>query len=153
MIERHKAQLGQNASAKGRSKTFEKEDEEQRLRDMGFSEQQIMMSMKSPKMRIQESKEQNDAEYQKSVITNYLQMHTNLAQQMVQDYKREAINKFIVELYCTGQSRKYLGKNRDLIEKAQFSREKWHRIKEKYDAAMSAKIEEIQNENLPKSVK
>ena len=43
MIERHKAQLGQNASAKGRSKTFEKEDEEQRLRDMGFSEQQIMM--------------------------------------------------------------------------------------------------------------
>ena len=57
MIDRHKAQLGQSSMTQQRNKIFEREFEEQKLRAMGYSDQQIKMSMKSPKMRIQESKE------------------------------------------------------------------------------------------------
>ena len=45
-------------------------------------------------------------------------MHTNLAQQMVIEYKKDAINKFLVELFGNEKNSKYIGKNRDLIEKA-----------------------------------
>ena len=70
-------------------------------------------------------------------------MHTKLAQQMVIDYKKDAINKFLVELYCNEKNSKYMGKNRELIERAQFSREKWHQVKEKYDKIMQMKIQEV----------
>ena len=36
---------------------------------------------------------------------------------MTVDYKRNAINKALTEMYCADQPR-YTGKNRDLIEKS-----------------------------------
>ena len=62
---------------------------------------------------------------------------------MVKDYKRYAINKFFIELYCSDPEQKYIGKNRDLIERAQFAGDKWRKTKETYDRNMAKMMESM----------
>ena len=45
---------------------------------------------------------------------------------MTIDYKKDAINNVITELFC---DQKYIGKNRDLIERALFGGTEWCKIK------------------------
>ena len=106
-------------------------------------------------MRIKESAEVKDREYQKAVVLRYLKTHSDLSRQMVQDYKRYAVNKFLAELYCADgdNNPRYMGKNRDLIERAQFGTDDWRRAKVAYDSAMAATMASIEGENIPAEVK
>ena len=56
-------------------------------------------------------------------------------------------------MYCKNDEDKYIGKNRDLIERAQFGGDKWRRAKELYDAKMASIMKKIQSENIPDEVK
>ena len=104
-------------------------------------------------MRIQQTKQAKDRDYQKKLFADYLKTHTDLSKQMVNDYKRYSINKFFTEMYCKNDDDKYIGKNRDLIERAQFGGDKWRRAKEMYDAKMAGIMKKIKKENIPEQVK
>ena len=54
-------------------------------------------------------------------------------------------------MYCNDQQ-KYIGKNRELIEKAQFSDQEWRRVKTIYDEQMQASLENLKSENLPAEI-
>ena len=54
-------------------------------------------------------------------------------------------------MYCNDQQR-YIGKNRELIEKAQFSDQEWRRVKTIYDEQMQASLENLKSENLPAEI-
>ena len=64
---------------------------------------------------------------------------------MTADYKRDAINNVITELYCEGQ-RKYTGKNRDLIERARFGDTEWRKIKDECNLKMERRMQYVQDE-------
>ena len=54
-------------------------------------------------------------------------------------------------MYCNDQQ-KYIGKNRELIEKAQFSDQEWRRVKTIYDEQMQASLDNLKSENLPAEI-
>ena len=50
---------------------------------------------------------------------------------MVQDYKRTAINKALIEMYCTGtENEKYSKKYKDLIERSQEKNREWIELRD-----------------------
>ena len=71
---------------------------------------------------------------------------------MVEDYKRDAVNNVIIELYAQ-QENKYIGKHRDLIERAKFGNTEWRRMKEEMDEKMAKRMRIIEDQNLPVSLK
>jgi len=118
MIESHKKILGEQSTAgQFRKKTFNREELEEQMRKEGFTDYEIGVLMKSPRMRIREAEEAREFEHQSELIKKYMQSHTKTTRKLITDYKRNAINKALTEMYCTGHQR-YTGRNRDLIERA-----------------------------------
>jgi len=73
----------------------------------------------TPRMRSIENKDEKDRLYQDDMIDAYIRKYVNLTKQMAHDYKRHAINAFMTEMYCDGESNeKYPSKHKELIEKA-----------------------------------
>ncbi len=64
---------------------------------------------------------------------------------MTKDYKRDAINNVITELYCNDE-RKYTGKNRDLIERALFGHTEWRKIKDNCNEKMEKRMKYVRAE-------
>jgi len=118
MIENHKKILGEQSTAgQFRKKTFNREELEEQMRKEGFTDYEIGVLMKSPRMRIREAEEAREFEHQSELIKKYMHSHTTATRKLITDYKRNTINKALTEMYCTGHQR-YTGKNRDLIERA-----------------------------------
>ena len=77
--------------------------------------QQLAILKASPRMRTIENKEEKDRLYQDDQVDAYLKKYTTLARRMAIDYKKQAINCYITEMYC---DTKYPSKYKDLIERA-----------------------------------
>ena len=103
-------------------------------------------------MRIRDAAEARENEYQAQLIKKYVNDHSKITQKMTTEYKRSAINKALTEMYCSGHQR-YTGKNRDLIERAQFADQEWRRLKEIYDEKMETTMAQLDKEALPTEVK
>ena len=71
---------------------------------------------------------------------------------MTADYKKEAINNVITELYCK-EGRKYIGKNRDLIERARFGDTEWCKLKGEFNEKMERRMQHVKDEHLPHTMK
>ena len=68
-------------------------------------------------MRIKEAEEAREFEHQTKVINKYVNSYCKTAQKTAKEYKRQAINQALIDMYCI-PSQRYTGKNRELIEKA-----------------------------------
>ena len=102
MIELHKKILGEQSTAgQFRKKAFNRAELEQQMIDEGYTEYEISILMKSPRMRIQEAADARDYEHQTSLCKKYMDKHSNIAAKMTKDYKKNAINKALTEMYCT----------------------------------------------------
>ena len=101
----------------------------------GYTQQQIKMMMNTPQMRLQMGKEQTNNQHNISLVNKYLKEHSDFAKQMTVDYKRDAINNVITELYCK-DGQKYIGKNRDLVERARFGETEWCKLKDECNDKM-----------------
>ena len=53
-----------------------------------------------------------------------------MAKEMTEDYKRNAINKALVEMYCSGE--KYRNKNRELKERSKTQEVEWIKLKSEH---------------------
>ena len=71
---------------------------------------------------------------------------------MTKDYKKDAINNVITELYCDEGS-KYIGKNRDLIERALFGDTEWCKLKDECNEKMARRMKYVAEEQLPTTMK
>ena len=71
---------------------------------------------------------------------------------MVEDYKRDAINNVIIELYANDKD-KYSDKYRDLIERAKYGKTAWRQLKVDLDEKMAKRMKNVEGEQLPESLK
>ena len=77
-----------------------------------------------------------------------------ITKQMVNDYKVYAINAFITEKYCHETDNKYSDKkHKKLIEKALYGDHHWHKLREVLNEVTETKIEKINKQSLPFSIK
>ena len=53
-----------------------------------------------------------------------------MAKEMTEDYKKNAINKALVEMYCSGE--KYRNKNRELKERSKTQEVEWIKLKSEH---------------------
>ena len=86
------------------------------------------------------------------LVSKYLRAHTKLSKKMTVDYKREAINNVITELYCK-DGEKYITKNKDLIERARFGKTQWQQLKEECNHKMGKRMKSLENEKLPPALR
>ena len=69
------------------------------------------------------------------------------------DYKRQAINAFLTETYCSGdENPKYSNKHRDLIEKALYSDKGWHKLRKQMLMVGDRRVEKL-NTAIPFSIR
>ena len=149
MIEEHKKILGENAIAgQFKKKVFDRKEHIANLKKEGWTDYEIGILMKSPKMRIKEAAEAKEIEHQTRVIKKYVESYCKTAQKMTKEYKRQAINQALIDMYCD-ESHRYLGKNRELIEKAQFADQEWRRIKTIYDEQIQDSLDRLKGQHLP----
>ena len=94
-----------------------------------LSDHQKSLVMNTPRMRSIENRDEKDRLYQDDLIDAYIRKYTMLTKQLANDYKRHAINAFLTEMYCGDQNPKYSSKYKDLIEKALYGEEGWHKLK------------------------
>ena len=66
-------------------------------------------------------------------------------------YKHDAINAFMTEYFCEGQTR-YLGKHRELEEKALFGNTTWYKMRESIKDLKRSYLEELTDPKLPFSI-
>ena len=93
MIEEHKKILGENATAgQYKKKTFDRKEHIENLKKEGWTDYEIGILMKSPKMRIKEAAEAKEIEHQAKVIKQYVESYCKTAQKITKEYKRQAIN-------------------------------------------------------------
>jgi len=74
-------------------------------------------------MRSIENRGTKDQLYKDDLVDAYLRKYSMLVKQMVIDYKKQAINCYITEMYCR-KDEKYTSKYKDLIEQATMTEEK-----------------------------
>ena len=83
-------------------------------------------------MRSIENKDEKDRLYHDDLIDGYLRKYTSLTKSLASDYKRYAINAFLTEMYCSGtENPKYSSKYKDLIERALYGEQGWHKLKDR----------------------
>ena len=82
------------------------------------------MWMQSPKARLEMNEDRNEIARTKELVDLYLRNHSKLSRQMTENYKQDSINNVIIELFCKDNN-KYVGKHRDLIERARFGDTSW----------------------------
>ena len=61
-------------------------------------------------------KEKIEKEFEENYTKSYVRKHAAVAKTLTADYKRNAINKALTEMYCSGD--KYIIKNKELKEKS-----------------------------------
>ena len=100
--------------------------------------------------------EMNEARQEKArigeLVDHYLKTHSRLARDMVEDYKRDAINNVIIELYANEKD-KYSDKHRDLIERAKYGDTPWRQLKVDLDEKMAKRMKNVKDQQLPESLK
>lgn len=94
MIRRHKDQLN------GKKKTIDAHQDESELDKNGLSEQQRVILKNTPRGRFLDNHEAYERMYQDELNDAYLRKYTALSQQMVINYKQQAINTFLTQMYC-----------------------------------------------------
>ena len=93
MIEEHKIILGENATAgQFKKKIFDRKEHIENLKKEGWTDYEIGILMKSPKMRIKEAAEIRELDHQTRIIKKYVENYCKTAQKMTKEYKRQAIN-------------------------------------------------------------
>ena len=63
---------------------------------------------------------------------------------MVEDYKQDAINNVLIELYAKEKD-KYSDKHRDLIERAKYGDTPWRQLKVDLDDKMAKRMKNVED--------
>ena len=95
-------------------------------------------------------KERREKEFEDEFANKYVRKHAAVAKSLSGDYKRNAINKALVEMYCSGD--KYPNKNKALKEKSRPGNAEWVQLRDKHRETVENHLTEIRSLGLPDSV-
>ncbi len=99
MIKRHKELLNDKSpNKKNQAEKGEDFDAVAESEDLSELERQVIMN--SPRGRVHENHEMYERMYQDELNDSYLRKYIALSKQMVIDYKKQAINAFLLQKYC-----------------------------------------------------
>ena len=70
---------------------------------------------------------------------------------MADDYRRNAVNKAIFELFCSDE--KYRTKNKHLIERSKASNQDWVQLRDSHTAIVNKQLDIVLAKHLPNSVR
>ena len=96
------------------------------------------------------NREGRERAYQDGLLDSYIGKYTALSKQMVLDYKRTAVNAFLTGSFCA--TKKNDSKHKELIERALYGNQGWHRLREVLQKKAHSDLAEI-NLTMPFSVK
>ena len=80
--------------------------------------------------RIERERERRAKQFEDELLGQYLRQHSQLAEDMAEDYKREAVNSAMIEMYCSDD--KYRTKNKQLIEKSKTKNKDWILLRDEH---------------------
>ena len=83
------------------------------------------------RQRIEREKELREKNFEDELLGQYLKQHSQLTKNMVEDYKREAVNSAMVEMYCSDS--KYRIKNKKIIEKSKTKNKDWILLRDEHN--------------------
>ena len=106
-----------------------------------LTEHQKHLIANTPRMRNIENREEKLRMHQDGLLQIFVDKYTELTKQMVVDYKRMAINTFLVGRYCSNPEYKNMGsKHRKLIERALYNDQKWYKLRKMYQQKKKAEF-------------
>ena len=89
---------------------------------------QLEVLSRSPSQRLKREKVERMQKYSEKFSEDMAKRHSQISRELSEDYKRQAVDKAIVEMFCSGG--KYRDKNRSLVEKSKRNGDAWLQIKE-----------------------
>ena len=87
--------------------------------------------------------------YEDDLLDAYIRRYVSVSKQMVEDYKRHAINAYLTETHA--QKPKYESKHRALIEKVLYEEKGWHTVRQEFEEKKAEHIASLAS--APYSVK
>lgn len=128
----------------------------------GFVTEDGQVKSGSKTKTIERSKTQNKAankeaarleQYQSNLIQRYIQKYQSLVNETKIGYKKAAINSFLTEYYCSSNNDRYLGRHRELTEKALFGDKEWYKLRKSLQQTENEQISELLDNKMPFSMR
>ena len=104
----------------------------------------------SLKTKLRTSQERRKKEFEEEYTQRIYMLHSQMAREMTEDYKQQAINQALLEFFCKGE--KYTNKYSGLKESYQSMEQQWVRIKREYKDYVESMLQEIKRLEVPQSI-
>ena len=95
----------------------------------GLSDQQQAVLDKNPKSRLIREKNERVRYFSEQFATEAAKKYASTARELAEDYKRQALDQAVVEMYCGGS--RFAEKNKNLVERSKASPD-WLTLKERH---------------------
>ena len=96
------------------------------------------MISKAPKHRLEREKEKRVKQFEEEILSQYLKQHSKVTKDAADDYKRNAVNNALVEMFCSGE--KYRSKNKHLIEKSKAMNTEWILLRDSHNVKINKQL-------------
>ena len=90
-------------------------------------------------------------QFEKDVLDSYMKEHSDLAKEISEQYKKNVVDKAIVEIFCSEE--RYRTKNKKLIERSKAKDGDWIQLKDMYQKKIQKKLAKTLEKDLPESVR
>ena len=107
------------------------------------------MLAKNPKARLIREKNERVRYFSEQFATEAAKKYASTARELAEDYKRQALDQAVVEMYCGGS--RFAERNRNLIERSKASPD-WLMLKERHKRRIQSQIDKAKAKGLPESV-
>ena len=113
--------------------------------------QQFGLLAKAMSKRIERAKLRRKQQFEKDVLDSYMKEHSDLAKEISEQYKKNVVDKAIVEIFCSEE--RYRTKNKKLIERSKAKDGDWIQLKDMYQKKIQKKLAKTLEKDLPESVR